>query len=164
MDMGIPSKGGSEIVHRIIASQWVTSDWLLFLIVYGMVVHERLKLTRANVAMRESIIVRSDGMVRDTGVVDLDEGIVNDVTCKPVSEVIALLRFAAVGMFFLFEVRIGVNTVVVCVMICWVINCIVGTQKTVVEWHVLNFIHVLYMVMWVRSAHVLWLRVVVGTL
>lgn len=162
--MGIPSKGGSEIVHRIIASQWVASDWLLFLIVYGMVVHERFKLTRANVAMRESIIMRSDGMVRDTGVVDFDEGIVNDVTCKSVSEIIALLRFAAVGMCFLVEVRIGVDTVVVGVMVSWVINRIVGTQNTVVEWHLLNFIHVLYMVMWVRSAHVLWLRVVVGAL
>ena len=75
-----------------------------------------------------------------------------------------ILRFAAVGMFFLVEVRMGVNTVVVCVMVCWVINCIVGTHKTVVEWHVLNLIHVLYMVMWVRFAHVLWLRVVVGAL
>ena len=103
-------------------------------------------------------------MVRDTGVVDFDEGIVNDVTCKSVSEIIALLRFAAVGMFFLVEVRIGVNTVVVGVMVSWVINRIVGTQNTVVEWHLLNFIHVLYMVMWVRSAHVLWLRVVVGAL
>ena len=75
-----------------------------------------------HVAMRESVIMRRDGVVRNTGVVDLDEWIVNNVACEPVSKVITLLRFAAVRVLFLFEVRMGVNTVVVGVMICWVTN------------------------------------------
>ena len=170
MDMGILSKGGSEIVHRIILSrvvapQWVSSDRLLLMIVHGMVMPEWLKQLRVDAAMRESIIMWYDWVVRDTGLMHLDERVFNEVTCEPVSEVIALLRFAAVGVFFLLEVRIDVNSVVVVMVVCRVIiNCIVVAHKAVVDWHVFNLIHVLHVVMRVRSAYILWVRVIVSAL
>ena len=110
-----------------VTSDWVASDWQLFMIAYSLVVSDWLAVVNlmwGSIMMRNMLVVMNivwGSVMMHHCVPDVDVRVVNEVTSSFMMVWIVLISFAAVGMYFLIVVRMAVLSVIIgAMMIRWV--------------------------------------------